>query len=266
MVFASFGGDQPEGLYRTGSDSERPLAAFPLPGEEEDFTADLAQWARGDGFDADARSAAVSYISGEDARRVFVFTLGEEDLETAPSFAVASGKVYVAQGGGTEILTFYNLNPRQGDPARVELLCDGDVCPLDGALGAGQLVSAHVTRLGDVIIELRDDEISRIYKASRDGATWTATELYNRLGEDNGPIAVSPDAIVFADVRLAQQQEIIRIRIADGSLDRLTTNDASQRHPAVNDVGIYWVDERYTATASGDRVAPPALTHRLYRR
>ncbi len=155
--------------------------------------------------------------------------------------------------------------PPNGDP------CD-QPCAAEMALGRGMLSAAHVTRMGEVIIELTDDEIRRIFRLSRGHDNrWGSNddiglELYNRLGEENGPIAVGADAIVFADERMAQQAEILRIRIADGSIDRLTTDDAAQIHPAINETGIYWVDERYTETAAGSRIDAPALTHRPYRR
>ena len=149
------------------------------------------------------------------------------------------------------------------------LLFKQGVCGKDGAplnLKAALRVSEKIRRGTSGHVNT-DRVIVLNMGLGKDSMTMLALLAEGKLRAEGHPVRPQDlDAIVFADVRLAQQQEIIRIRIADGSLDRLTTNDASQRHPAVNDVGIYWVDERYTATASGDRVAPPALTHRLYRR
>ena len=132
----------------------------------------------------------------------------------------------------------------------------------------GEIVSGVWIDGQSVVFETTADDLNRLYRITAgDDGMWETDDdgfqpLYARTGENLGPAAVLDGQLVFADESLTQQPEILRIRLFDGRLDRLTIDDAGQRHPAISPRGIFFVDERYTTTAQGAYIFPPAITLR----
>ena len=138
-----------------------------------------------------------------------------------------------------------------------------------GALDGGVVVGLWIN-FDELVIETWDNGASRLSKITAgDDRLWGNEDdfyqpLYTRTGDDLGRPTVLNGQLVFADESLTQQPEILRIRLSDGKLDRVTSDDAIQHHPALSPRGIFYVDHRYTATASGEYIFPPAITFRSH--
>jgi hypothetical protein len=92
----------------------------------------------------------------------------------------------------------------------------------------------------------------------------TATQVFVRSGENLGRINLSNRFLILADAGQAGQPEILRIRVTDESIERLTVADSAQTHPSVNQIGeIFYVDSRYRETALGEEIFSPAITRRF---
>ena len=91
-----------------------------------------------------------------------------------------------------------------------------------------------------------------------------AEQVFARAGDDLGQLNLTNRFLILADAGQSGQSEILRIRISDGSVERLTADDSVQHHPTVNTRGeIYYVDSRYRQTALGEEIFSPAVTRRF---
>lgn len=153
-------------------------------------------------------------------------------------------------------------------------------CGVLRLLKKGVISSAVINANGSVALELSDGDIGTIalIEKGADGrwghqadATPNNVEssvinddevsiVYTRLGDDLGGLAIGRDALVFADQRNTNQPEILRLSLANGSIQRLTESDRRQTHPAVTDDGVYFVDDRYSSTAGGYPLVMPGIT------
>ena len=134
----------------------------------------------------------------------------------------------------------------------------------------------------NLVFEIEDAGVRRIYRLNSEGDQVFGDNpltnngplddeslndrlrlLYARFGENLGRMEANlPNYVVFADSGRTLQPEIFRVRVRDGRFDRLSTDDALQVQPTVSTRGVMWVDHRYTTTANGQYLFPPALTFR----
>lgn len=76
-------------------------------------------------------------------------------------------------------------------------------------------------------------------------------------------VLAPPNRLVFADTLLSMQAEIMRLDVLEGTLERLTNDEAVQVQPGVSTSGLLvYVDHRYFLTAQGGYRARPSFTVR----
>lgn len=111
-----------------------------------------------------------------------------------------------------------------------------------------------------VVFEREEQGLLRVYLAS---ALEPGAELvYGRTGDDLGPGSVFGGAFYFADAGALGQPEILRLRLSDRQIDRITNDDAVQHYPGAGFSGLVYVDHRYVVSGQGRPLVPPALTVR----
>ena len=131
-------------------------------------------------------------------------------------------------------------------------------------LGVYTLTDLKLNILGGILLELKDDEARRLYYSQRtffinpfierpNGSVIEVYDdfdaLYSRLVNDNfGSVIFNPTDVIFADLLISQEPEIIRLSLNDGILERLSRDGSPQYGPATDGVSLFWYDERYLSS------------------
>ena len=118
---------------------------------------------------------------------------------------------------------------------------------------AYKVSSVQINSAGSVLLELRDDEVRRLYYSERNDqrqmfeapAYSIFRQLYARLGEDNSPPIFGVDSLVFSDELITQEPEIVKLSLFDQIVSRLSLDESPQYSPTTDGESFYWFDERY---------------------
>jgi len=142
-------------------------------------------------------------------------------------------------------------------------LAPGDAENDNHELGGGGLIVSVAISGSNLVFE-RDEEdgLFRIHVLRLREVGAVAELVYGRTGDDLGLGTLYGGEYYFADSGPLGQPEIMRMRLDNLQVDRVTTNDAVQHHPGVGFSGLAYVDHRYVATGQGRPLVPPALTLR----
>ena len=137
----------------------------------------------------------------------------------------------------------------------------------------------------DLVIERQEDGLQRVFvrNAGPDGVFGTAAnsddipsaagallagstspfdQILGRNGDDPGVAGLYHGQFVYSDRNGIGQAEIYRLRLRGRQVDRLTHDGNTQNAPGMGEAGLAFVDERYTVTAQGKPITPPAITFR----
>jgi hypothetical protein len=104
------------------------------------------------------------------------------------------------------------------------------------------------------------DGVDNVFGNADDGTPFE--NILGRFGESLGRGDLRRGVYVYADAAALGQREIYRLRLRGRQVDRLSADGATQVQAAIGEGGVVFVDHRYTATANGFPLVPPALTIR----
>lgn len=126
---------------------------------------------------------------------------------------------------------------------------------------AYKVQSLGINSFGSILLELRDDEVGRLYmsnhnsedkmfnlKGDQSGYS-NFSQFYARLGADTSPPIFSADSVIFSDELITQEPEIIAFSIFEKLIQRLSSDESPQSSPAMYGGLLYWFDERYLDSA-----------------
>jgi len=122
-----------------------------------------------------------------------------------------------------------------------------------GRLVVYQLDSLQVNPQGDLLLELIDDQVGRLYWSKRNYATPANPvgsfepfeQVYARISYDQSQPLFTSDSLVFTDELETQEPEVMRLSITDRLLERLSLDDSPQYSPTLVRDSLFWFDERY---------------------
>ena len=106
---------------------------------------------------------------------------------------------------------------------------------------------------GDLLLELIDDQVGRLYWSKRNyttpanpvGSFEPFEQVYARISRDQSQPLFTSDSLVFTDELETQEPEVMRLSITDRLLERLSLDDSPQYSPALVRDSLFWFDERY---------------------
>ena len=135
---------------------------------------------------------------------------------------------------------------------------------------AYQVKSLEINSFGSLLLELKDDEVSRLYMSLRlrDGDMFennnsytNFAQLYARLGSDTAPPILTTTSIIFSDELITQEPEIVELSIFEGTIKRLSVDDTPQYSPIATKSQLFWFDERYQ-DSTGDSIGTAITAYR----
>jgi len=124
--------------------------------------------------------------------------------------------------------------------------------PADAAqrLSVYQLHHLALNTEGALLLELRDDEVGRLY-LSQDVFSLrkeSFKQVYARLSRDKSPTLLTTDALIFSDELETQEPEVLKLSLSSRRLERLSADNSPQYSPARYGQSVYWLDERYVTS------------------